>query len=101
MTGSTFVRNVATDRGAGLWASDVSQVVIHTSTFTANQALFGGALSFTDEAVAEIESSLLEKNSALSCGGGIATESRAPVALIGVVTFSSNRASHGANGGGV
>jgi len=98
---SSLSYNQALDRGAGVLASDESTVAVVASRLVGNQAHFGGGVAVTGQASMWLERTSLTGNVALACGGAVSTESTLPLSLVGVVSFSENRAQVGASGGAV
>ena len=82
-------------------ASDESTVAIVASHLLGNQAQLGGVIAITGQSTMRLESTSFTSNIALACGGGVSTESTVPLSLVGIVSFTANKAAAGANGGAV
>ena len=90
VTSCTFTDNTATNNGGAIFSNGILKV--YNSTFTGNNANFGGAISNFKTFIAS--GSTFTGNSATSNGGAICTSGTIP-ATISSSTFSSNTATWG------
>lgn len=75
VTGSYVSSNIATETGGGIAAwgfpEDSASVIVTNSSFTNNDASYGGGIAGGPYAWVEIEDSVISSNSATGSGGGI------------------------------